>query len=378
MLDCSPTAAQRDLACPGGREPHPAVSHPAANRSRTTASPGAWLALVALGGLLAGLGGVSAAQAESAGVVYQGGEGPGSGKHIVLVAGDDEYRSEEALPMLGKILAVRHGFKCTVLFSINPETGEIDPGYQTNIPGLEALQTADMMVIATRFRELPDEQMKHVAQFVQSGKPILGLRTATHAFFYRQNKNSPYAKYSFNSSEWKGGFGQQVLGDTWISHHGAHGRQSTRGVVNPEQAAHPILRGVTDVWGPTDVYGIRNLTDEADVLMHGQVLQGMKPSDPPLEGKKNDPMMPLVWTKSYTGESGKTSRVVCTTMGASVDLESAGLRRLLVNACYWGLGMEDQIGSATNVDLVGEYAPTFFGFNKFKRGVKPADHALGN
>ena len=60
-------------------------------------------------------------------VVYEGNEGPGTGKHIVLVSGDEEYRSEEALPMLGKILATHHGFRCTVLFAIHPETGEIDP-----------------------------------------------------------------------------------------------------------------------------------------------------------------------------------------------------------------------------------------------------------
>src|SRR6185436_12387394 len=70
-------------------------------------------------------------------VVYEGGEGPGKGKHIVLLSGDEEYRSEEGLPMLGKILSVRHGFKCTVLFSQDPATGVIDPNNQKNIPGME-------------------------------------------------------------------------------------------------------------------------------------------------------------------------------------------------------------------------------------------------
>ncbi|GAI72270.1 unnamed protein product, partial [marine sediment metagenome] len=130
-------------------------------------------------------------------VVFKGKRGPGKGKHIVFVIGDDEYRSEDSMPMLAKIVAVHHGFKCTVLFSLDKETGEIDPGAQENIPGLEALKTADLMVIFTRFRELPDEQMKHIIDYTNSGKPIVGLRTATHAFYYRKNKNSPYAKYSF-------------------------------------------------------------------------------------------------------------------------------------------------------------------------------------
>jgi hypothetical protein len=112
-------------------------------------------------------------------VVYEGQEGSGKGKHIVLVSGDEEYRSEEALPMLGKILAVHHGFKCTTLFAIDPETGIIDPQNQTNIPGLHNLETADMMVLFTRFRELPDEQMKYIVDYTNAGKPVMGLRTAT-------------------------------------------------------------------------------------------------------------------------------------------------------------------------------------------------------
>ncbi len=276
--------------------------------------------------------------------------------------------------MLAKILATRHGFHCTVLFAIDPETGEIDPINQTNIPGLEQLETADMMVIATRFRELPDEQMKYIDQFVQSGKPILGLRTATHAFQYSRNKNSPYAKYDFRSREWPGGFGQQVLGDTWINHHGAHKVESTRGVIHEAQRDHPILRGVDQIWGPSDVYTVRNLPAEADVLVWGEVLQGMEPDDPPVVGPKNDPMMPLLWTKPFVTRSGKSARVICTTMGAAVDLESAGLRRALVNACYWGLGLEDKIPAVSNVDYVGSYKPTFYGFGNFRKGLHPVDY----
>jgi hypothetical protein len=316
------------------------------------------------------------AGAEDPWVVYEGKDGPGIGKHIVLIAGDEEYRSEEAMPMLGKILAVRHGFKCTVLFSINPEDGTIDPLNQTNIPGLHHLQTADMMFLFTRFRELPDEDMKYIDDFVNSGKPILGLRTATHAFAYKRNNNSPYAKYHFRSQVWPGGFGQQVLGETWISHHGHHKYESTRGVINEAYKDHPILKGVADIWGPTDVYGIRNLTEDAQVLVYGQVLEGMKPTDPPVAGPKNDPMMPLVWLKDYTGSQGKTSKVVCTTMGASVDLQCEDLRRLLVNAAYWALGLQDQIPEESNVDYVGPYEPTFYGFGNFKKGLRPSDLKL--
>ena len=309
-------------------------------------------------------------------VVYEGKDGPGKGKHIVFVTGDEEYRSEEGMPMLAKILAERHGFKCTVLFALNPQDGTIDPNNQTNIVGLKSLETADMMVILTRFREPPDDQMKYVVDFVNSGKPILGLRTATHAFAFGRNKTSPYAKFDWSSKEWPGGFGRQILGDTWISHHGDHGKESTRGVINQAFKDHPILTGVEDIWGPTDVYGVVHLPKDSSILVYGQVIEGMKPTDKPLEGKKNDPMMPLIWFRHFTGEAGKSSRVIGSTIGAATDLQSEGLRRLLVNACYWGLGLENRIPARSNVDYVGEYNPSRFGFGGFKKGVKPSDHEL--
>jgi type 1 glutamine amidotransferase len=309
-------------------------------------------------------------------VVYPGEDGPGQGKHIVFLTGDEEYRSEEALPMLAKILAVRHGFKCTVLFAVNPGTGMIDPVTLTNIPGMEALDSADLCVMALRFRELPDAQMKHFADYVKAGKPIIGLRTSTHAFSYERNKQSPYSRFDWRNKEWEGGFGQQVLGETWVSHHGDHGKESTRGVISPDQKDHPILKGVTDIWGPTDVYTVSHLDKDAAVLVRGQVLSGMKPTDGPVEGAKNNPMMPLVWLRQFRGAEGKANRVLTTTMGAAVDLQNEGLRRLLVNACYYLTGLEQQIPPKADVSYVGDYEPLWFGFGKFKPGVKPDDLQL--
>lgn len=317
---------------------------------------------------------VLAAAAENPWVVFQGKSGPGRGKHIVLISGDEEYRSEEALPQLGKILAVRHGFTCTVLFAVDPD-GTINPTNVSNIPGLEALKTADLMVIFTRFRNLPDEQMQHIVEYVKSGKPILGLRTATHAFNIPPGRK--YSHWSFNSKEWDGGFGRQILGETWIAHHGHHGKESTRGVIAPGMERHPVVRGCEDIWGPTDVYTVRlPLPGDSRPLVLGQVLSGMRPTDPPVTNEKNNPMMPIAWIKTYQAPSGKTGRVFTTTMGAATDLASEGLRRLLVNAAYWCLGMEDQIPPRANVDIVGEYKPTGFGFGKHTKGVRPADHEL--
>ena len=203
-------------------------------KSRLAAHSRLWMA-VALCGLLSGL-----ARADDRWITLPGSEGPGKGKHVVLISGDEEYRSEEALPQLAKILAKRHGFTCTVLFAIGQD-GTIDPDRRDNIPGLEALEKADLMVLFTRFRDLPDDQMKRVVDYVESGRPIIGMRTATHAFDVKAGKT--FARYGWNNKEWDGGFGRNVLGETWISHHGSHGKQSTRGVIAEGAEGHPILRG---------------------------------------------------------------------------------------------------------------------------------------
>jgi Trehalose utilisation len=317
----------------------------------------------------------SAALATDEWVVYKGGDGPGQGKNVVLISGDEEYRSEEALPQLAKILAKHHGFNCSVLFAIGKD-GSIDPNRNDNIPGLDALRKADLMIIATRFRDLPDDQMKEIVDYVESGRPVIGMRTATHAFNIKKGKK--YARFSHNSNEWDGGFGRQVLGETWISHHGHHGKESTRGIIAPGETGHPILRGIKDgdIWGSTDVYGVRlPLPGDSKPLVLGQVVEDMTPSGKPVEGSKNDPMMPVAWVKTFTGESGMPARVFTTTMGAATDLESPGVRRMLVNAAYWAVGLEDKISSDSDVSLVGEYKPRPFGFNGATKGVTPAAHA---
>mgnify|MGYP001408382497 CR=1 FL=1 len=329
-----------------------------------------FLALILSIGLLSG----ASVHADEKWLEFPGGEGPGHGKKIVLLSGDEEYRSEEALPQLAKILSKHHGFDCVVLFSINPDDGTIDPDNQTNIPGIEKIAQADLLIMSWRFRELPDDAMKYFVDYVEAGKPVIGLRTSTHAFSYSRNKTSPYAKWGWTSGEWKGGFGKQVLGETWVSHHGNHGSQSTRGVLVDAQKSSPILRGCTDIWGPTDVYGITTLPATATPLVMGQILVGMTPEDKPLEGPKNNPMMPVAWTNAWVGPTGKTSRIFCTTMGAATDLESEGLRRLLVNASYWAVGLESRVPDKANVALVGEFKPTKFGFKAYVKGRKPADY----
>ena len=318
--------------------------------------------------------GMSAARAEDPFMVYNGKDGVGQGKHIVFLSGDEEYRSEEALPMLAKILSQRHGFKCTVLFAVDPD-GTINPNNAASLPGAEALDTADVIVTSLRFRKYPDEVMKHFATAYDRGAAFVGLRTSTHAF-----NGIPGADYKqFNN------FGKRVYGEGWVNHWGAHKSQATKGIIEAAGKDDPLLRGVTDIFCTTDVYEAYPAAD-AKILVRGQVLKGMTPDSGPADYKKkrasdkqeqgiNDPMMPIVWTRLWKNESGKANKIFCTTMGAATDLENESLRRLVCNAVFWGCGFE--VPSGLGVDYIDEYKPTMYGFNGFRKGLKPSDHALG-
>lgn len=306
-------------------------------------------------------------------VHYQGSDGIGKGKHIVFISGDEEYRSEEALPMLARILAEKFGFRCTVLFAIDPKTGTIDPNNQTNIPGMKNLQTADLVFLFTRFRELPDEDMKFFDEYVRSGKPIVALRTATHAFNYKRKKDSPYAKYDFQSKHkgWEDGFGKVILGETWVDHHGNHGEEGTRALFNgiKQREKHPVLNGVKNIWCPTDVYAVRELPHGSEVLVYGAPTSGMTASSAVNLDKS---IMPVAWTSTYTNESGKKGKIFTSTMGAAIDLLSEDLRRLLVNASLWAVGLENKIPAKADVNYIGQYTPTMFGLDLFAKDRSPS------
>ena len=296
--------------------------------------------------------------------------GEANGKHVVLISGDEEYRSEESCPMLAKILSQRHGFKCTVLFAINKETGCIDPYELGNIPGLESLATADAMILGTRWRVLPDEQIKHIHAFLDAAKPVIAFRTATHAF-----KSGDYGGYDWAN------FGRKVVGENWHSHHGKHKIQGGRGFVVPENAKHPILNSVLDVFTTSDIYGIEALDQEAaTVLMRGGVTETLDPASQLIEGKKNNPMMPFVWLKDYDSPSGeKQGKCFATTAGASVDFRGEDVRRMIVNATYFLTDLE--VPKKANVEVVDPYEPSFYGFpdKKFfvERNLRVQDFELG-
>jgi type 1 glutamine amidotransferase len=303
-------------------------------------------------------------------VIYQGERGPGAGKEIVFLAGDHEYRGEETLPALARILARRYGFTCRVFFTTDPKTGFIEPG-SSHIAGLEALKTADLLVVFLRFQDFPDDEMQHIADYLDRGGAVIGLRTATHAFQIKR-PDAKFLKFTWNrSGDYPGGFGRQILGETWVSHYGTNHKQSSRLVVPPAQASHPILRGVKDMWAQSGGYTADPIPG-SQVLATGRILNGMTPDAPPATDKKE---MPVVWVRNYQMPSGKPGRVFTTTHGASEDLLNDGFRRMLVNASLWGAGLESAIRPDSDISFVGPYHPSTYSFGGFAKGVKPSDLA---
>ena len=302
-------------------------------------------------------------------LTYVGTEGPGKGKKVVLIANDHEYKSEEALPQLARILAKHQGFSCTVLFGIDPKNGVIAQGNPNNIPGTEALKDADLMVIFTRFQNLPAEQMQPIVDYLNRGGAVIGLRTATHGF--RFGKDSPFYKYSFDykGADYKGGFGRQILGESWAGHYGPNHKSSTRLDVVAEQAGHPILSGVKDMWAEIGAYSAYPIEGSITLAM-AQPLTGMTQTSPVDAAKKP---MPGAWVRTYKAAGGKEGRVFTSTYGASGDFVNEGFRRMVVNACFWTTGLEAAIKPDLKIDLVGAFHPTWLGTFKRSTAAKPQD-----
>ncbi|MEZ6094492.1 MAG: family 16 glycoside hydrolase [Pirellulaceae bacterium] len=266
---------------------------------------------------------------------YVGKRGPGRGKHIVLIAAEQEYRSEESMPMLAKVLSEHHGFDCTVLFSMNAD-GEVDPTLPAPfeepdrhhfIPGLEQLRNADCLIWLSRFMQLPDDQIRYFHEYFDSGKPIIALRTANHGF-WRDNR---YVVDNHNVSL------REMLGGTFMEHHGGWHRESTRGEIDKTNRSHPILTGVNEIWGTSDVYRCHNeqfpVPEDCTVLVHGQPLVNLEPGAPSNADKEP---LPIAWTKDWVGNLGRTTRIFHFTMGSGEDFANEGVRRLTINGVYWG------------------------------------------
>ena len=157
-----------------------------------------------------------------------------------------------------------------------------------------------------------------------------------------------------------------------MEHHGGWHRESTRGILVPENSSHPILIGVKDIWGTSDVYRCHNdkLPFPADctALVLGQPLLNLKPDALPNTSKEP---LPIAWTNTWRGNKQLPSKIFHCTMGSAEDFMNAGVRRMTINAAYWGMGLESEIKSDSSVEIVGNYQPLAAGFNYEELGVKP-------
>ena len=285
--------------------------------------------------------------------------------HIVFVTGDEEYRSEESMPMLAKILHRDYGFRVTVCYSLAKD-GTIDPNNVKSISGLKALEDADLMVVFTRFRQLPDDQLKRIVEFAESGRPMVGFRTATHAFRYP--KESPHAREMNNAWPTK------VFGQKWITHHGHFGDGHmllTDVTIVPEKKDHPILRGVKPFKAYSWLYHVQGkghkLHGDSEPLLIGRALKSGAVKNGYPESN------PVAWTKTHTGTSGKKARVFFATTAHPFDFKDASARKVVLNGILWALGMEDKIPKdGADAKIVGTYEPNNAGFGqKFKKGRRP-------
>ncbi len=305
-------------------------------------------------------------------LVFQPAEGTSNGKHVVLLSGDEEYRSEESMPMMAQVLS-KQGFKCTVLFSMDKDNKFVDPRNQSSLSHPVSLDSADVLVMCLRFRNWNDEAFEKFNAAFERGVPMVALRTSTHAF--NTGKSKKWAKFAYNAKPetgWAKGFGRQVLGETWVNHHGHHKVQGCRTHVEKGQEKNAILNGVGVIFAESDVYGANPL-QPSEILLRGEVTKTLDPKSPGVD-KKNNPMQPVAWTREFKHESGKTNKILTTTMGAASDLDDENLRRLVVNGVYWGLGMK--VPAKADVTIIGEYNPTFYGFNTFKKNQTPQDFII--
>lgn len=284
------------------------------------------------------------------------------GPHAVFVIGDREYRSEESMPMLARILKNRYGFEVTLCFSVTDD-GVIDPNRPDHIEGLEALNDADVMIVYISWRQLPSDQLAFIMDFIREGGAVAGFRPTVLPFEYPGDH-----EYAHLNTEWP----HEVLGLRWISHHGAD--SSTDAFPIEERGDHPILNGIEPFHVRSWLYNAEeHVHENVQPLMTGRAVRGAGP-----DGERFSDPHPVAWTHTRTEAYGG-GRTFFTTMGAAEDFHNAFLRRLSLQGIFWAVGQEDQIpkqGLNAEPFIAYDPEPSAFGDEAYKQGVRPEDIPL--
>ncbi|GAB3247062.1 hypothetical protein GCM10027347_02390 [Larkinella harenae] len=235
--------------------------------------------------------------------------------YIVFVTGDHEYSGELTLPLIAAELEKNYGMRTRVLKAAPDQNAE------KNIPGLEALREADLAVFFLRWRQLPPDQLRYIDEYLNSGKPVMGFRTTTHAFNFPKG----------DTSEVWNAFGERAFGTPpgWgKAGHTHYGHESTTDVtVIPEAAKHPILTGVAPSFHAASwLYRVRPEypPKDATLLLMGK---SVNPDKPAIDN-------PVAWT--WTNKAN--AKVFFTTLGHPEDFQGESLQRLTINAIHWLLG----------------------------------------
>jgi type 1 glutamine amidotransferase len=240
--------------------------------------------------------------------------------YIVFVTGDHEYSSERSMPALARELERHFGFRTKVLYATRPD-GTRDENYEKNIPGLEELKKADLAVFFLRWRALPKEQVALIDDYLKSGKPLMGFRTASHSFHYPAG--DPLEKWN--------AFGEFAFGTPpgWgAAGHTHYGHKSTTDVsIIESEKDHPLLKGVDRTFHvPSWLYHVLPKYPAAgsEPVLMGTAVNPDKPAIP----------NPVAWTfKTQWG-----ARSFYTSMGHPEDFAVEPFQRLVVNAVFWSLG----------------------------------------
>jgi putative membrane-bound dehydrogenase-like protein len=215
---------------------------------------------------------------------------------VCLVSGSLEYKSDESLAAFQKYLEEHYSVKCSRAFR---KTDNDLPG----LPGLENLETCDVMLLFTRRLTISGEQLERVKRYCRSGKPIVAVRTASHAF---QN--------------WLA-LDKEVLGGNYKNHLGSGPRTQVKIVTGAKD--HPVLAGVKPFSSPGSLYKNPDLPPDDVVLLTGSIPGHTEP---------------VAWVRTHNG-----GKVFYTSLGHPDDFKNENFVRLLVNALFWTSGRQEDV-----------------------------------